>query len=46
MTIRSTNLDRIDVYADGRPAMASPRLLLKKLIDDFDALGYISYNFV
>jgi glutamine synthetase len=32
----------VDPYwYDGRPAMASPRLLLKKLLDDFDALGYI-----
>ncbi|WP_461210684.1 glutamine synthetase family protein [Desulfocurvus sp. DL9XJH121] len=32
----------VDPYwYDGRPAMASPRLLLKKLIDEFDAMGYI-----
>lgn len=32
----------VDPYwYDGRPAMASPRLLLKKLIDAFDDLGYI-----
>lgn len=32
----------IDPYwYDGTPAMASPRLLLKKLIDEFDKMGYI-----
>ncbi len=32
----------IDPYwYDGTPAMASPRLLLKKLIDEFDAMGFI-----
>lgn len=32
----------IDPYwYDGTPAMASPRLLLKKIIDEFDSLGYI-----
>ncbi len=32
----------VDPYwYDGAPAMASPRLLLKKIIDDFDAMGYI-----
>lgn len=32
----------VDPYwYDGRPAMASPRLLLKKIINEFDALGYI-----
>ncbi|MHC1711328.1 MAG: glutamine synthetase family protein [Solidesulfovibrio sp.] len=32
----------VDPYwYDGTPAMASPRLLLKKIIDAFDAMGYI-----
>jgi len=32
----------VDPYwYDGRPAMASPRLLLKKIINEFDAMGYI-----
>lgn len=32
----------VDPYwYDGSPAMASPRLLLKRLINDFDAMGYI-----
>ncbi len=32
----------IDPYwYDGTPAMASPRLLLKKLLDEFDKMGYI-----
>ena len=32
----------VDPYwYDGSPAMASPRLLLKKIINDFDAMGYI-----
>ncbi|MEF3695559.1 glutamine synthetase family protein [Desulfolutivibrio sp.] len=32
----------VDPYwYDGTPAMASPRLLLKKLINTFDSLGYI-----
>ncbi|ADU62152.1 MAG: glutamine synthetase family protein [Pseudodesulfovibrio sp.] len=32
----------VDPYwYDGRPAMASPRLLLRKIIDAFDAMGYI-----
>jgi glutamine synthetase len=32
----------IDPYwYDGTPAMASPRLLLKKIIDTFDEMGYI-----
>ncbi|MEJ2038599.1 MAG: glutamine synthetase family protein [Desulfosarcinaceae bacterium] len=32
----------IDPYwYDGSPAMASPRLLLKKIIDTFDEMGYI-----
>lgn len=28
-------------WYDGSPAMASPRLLLKKIIDEFDKMGYI-----
>jgi len=32
----------VDPYwYDGTPAMASPRLLLKKIIDTFDSMGYI-----
>jgi glutamine synthetase len=32
----------VDPYwYDGTPAMASPRLLLKQMIDEFDKLGYI-----
>ena len=32
----------VDPYwYDGTPAMASPRLLLKKIIDEFDSMGYI-----
>ncbi|MFZ5810675.1 MAG: glutamine synthetase family protein [Thermodesulfobacteriota bacterium] len=32
----------VDPYwYDGTPAMASPRLLLKRLMNDFDAMGYI-----
>jgi len=32
----------VDPYwYDGRPAMASPRLLLKKIINEFDTMGYI-----
>ncbi len=32
----------VDPYwYDGTPAMASPRLLLKKIINDFDEMGYI-----
>ena len=32
----------VDPYwYDGTPAMASPRLLLKKIINDFDDMGYI-----
>jgi len=32
----------VDPYwYDGRPALASPRLLLKQIIDEFDRLGYI-----
>ncbi|BBO91244.1 glutamine synthetase family protein [Desulfosarcina ovata] len=32
----------IDPYwYDGSPAMASPRLLLKKILNEFDAMGYI-----
>jgi glutamine synthetase len=32
----------VDPYwYDGTPAMASPRLLLKKIIDAFDSMGYI-----
>lgn len=28
-------------WYDGTPAMASPRMLLKKIIDEFDSMGYI-----
>ncbi|MBE0582668.1 MAG: glutamine synthetase, partial [Desulfofustis sp.] len=39
----------VDPYwYDGRPAMASPRLLLKRIIDEYDDLGYtcrLGYEF-
>lgn len=40
--VKNTANITIDPYwYDGTPAMASPRLLLKKIIDEFDRLGYI-----
>jgi glutamine synthetase len=40
--VRNTANITVDPYwYDGTPAMASPRLLLKRLLHDFDAMGYI-----
>lgn len=40
--VQNTANITIDPYwYDGTPAMASPRLLLKKIIDEFDSMGYI-----
>jgi glutamine synthetase len=40
--VRNTANITVDPYwYDGTPAMASPRLLLKKLLNEFDKLGYI-----
>ncbi len=40
--VKNTANITVDPYwYDGTPAMASPRLLLKKIIDEFDQLGYI-----
>ncbi|QLA14672.1 glutamine synthetase family protein [Desulfolutivibrio sulfoxidireducens] len=40
--VRNTANITVDPYwYDGTPAMASPRLLLKKIINEFDRLGYI-----